>query len=134
MSEAATATQTTPVTPELTLYGIANCDTVKKARAWLSAHAQAYTFHDFKKAGLPAPLVAQWLQALDWQTLVNRKGTTWRALDPAHQASIVDASSAAELMLAYPSVVKRPVLRAGANLLVGYDPARYQSLLLPPAA
>ena len=94
----------------ITLYGIPNCDQVKKARVWLDEHAIAYTFHDFKKAGINAALVKVWLKDLAWETLVNRKGTTWRALPDARKASITDIASATALMLELPSIVKRPVL------------------------
>ena len=73
-----------------TLYGIPNCDTVKKARVWLTEHGTDYRFHDFKKQGVPAELMPQWLAAVGWQTLVNRKGTTWRKLDALTQLAVVD--------------------------------------------
>ena len=93
-----------------TLYGIPNCDTVKKARAWLEEHQVDYAFHDFKKSGVPAARLDAWITALGWQALVNRKGTTWRKLDPAEQAAVHDAASAKVLIQAYPSVIKRPVV------------------------
>ena len=109
-------------TPTITVYGIANCDTVKKARAWLGERAIAYTFHDFKKQGLDAGLLAQWLDRADWQQLLNRRGTTWRRLDAAEQAGACDAASAASLMLRHPSLVKRPVVDWGGALTVGFAP------------
>lgn len=93
-----------------TVYGIPNCDTVKKARTWLSDHALDYHFHDFKKLGVPADLLPLWLGAAGWQTLVNRKGTTWRKLDDATRAAVVDDTSATALMLTQASVIKRPVV------------------------
>ncbi|AKJ28260.1 ArsC family reductase [Caldimonas brevitalea] len=110
------------------LYGIPNCDTVKKARRWLDEHGIAYTFHDFKKQGVPETRLDHWLATAGWQTLVNRQGTTWRKLDPAAQASVTDAASARALLLAQPSAIKRPVLEAGERLLVGFDAARYAAV------
>jgi hypothetical protein len=115
------------------VYGIPNCDTVKKARDWLSAAGLDYQFHDFKKAGVPDDALQAWLVALGWETLVNRKGTTWRKLDPALQAATVDASSAAALMRAHPSVIKRPVVRwSDGSLSVGFSPAQFAALLGAP--
>jgi len=94
----------------VTVYGIPNCDTVKKARTWLTDHAMDYQFHDFKKQGVPADLLPGWLAAIGWETLVNRKGTTWRKLDEATRLAVVDDASATALMLANPSVIKRPVV------------------------
>ena len=105
----------------ITLYGIANCDTVKKARAWLTEQGQAYEFHDFKKQGVPPEKLAQWTQALGWEKLLNRKGTTWRKLDAATQAAVVDDASARALMLAHASVIKRPVVAWGHDTTVGFD-------------
>jgi len=112
----------------ITLYGIPNCDTVKKARTWLDAQGIAYTFHDFKKAGLDAAHVRQWLEAVDWEILVNRKGTTWRGLPDARKAAIVDAASAQALMLEAPSVIKRPVLQAQGATHVGFSDALYSQI------
>ena len=107
----------------ITLYGIPNCDTVKKARAWLTAQALPYTFHDFKKAGVPADRLAVWTQALGWEKVLNRQGTAWRKLDAATQASVVDAASAQAVMLAHTSTVKRPVVEWGGDgLTVGFSP------------
>lgn len=93
-----------------TLYGIPNCDTVKKARAWLAGHGIEYRFHDYKKQGVPEPRLDAWILALGWEPLVNRQGTTWRRLDEADRAAVCDAASARALMLANPSVIKRPVV------------------------
>ena len=103
------------------VYGIPNCDTVKKARAWLAAHGQAYTFHDFKKQGVPPQALARWMQAAGWEKLLNRKGTTWRALDRQSQATAVDAAGAQSMMLAHPSLIKRPVVDWGDGITVGFD-------------
>jgi len=92
------------------VYGIPNCDTVKKARTWLTDHGLNATFHDFKKQGVPAAEVDVWLAAVGWETLLNRKGTTWRKLDPALQASVTDSDSAKQVMLAHASTIKRPVI------------------------
>ena len=105
----------------ITLYGIPNCDTVKKARAWLTAQGLTYEFHDFKKAGVPADRLAVWESELGWEKLLNRKGTTWRKLDPAEQASAVDAASAQALMRAQPNLIKRPVVEWGNRTTVGFD-------------
>ncbi|WP_269532687.1 ArsC family reductase [Chitinimonas sp. BJYL2] len=108
-----------------TLYGIPNCDTVKKARTWLDAQQIPYTFHDYKKQGVDTAQLQSWIQALGWEVLVNRQGTTWRKLDAATQAAIVDAGSAISLMVAQPSVIKRPVLVGGSKPLVGFKPELY---------
>ncbi|HMS06828.1 MAG TPA: ArsC family reductase [Burkholderiaceae bacterium] len=93
----------------LTLYGIPNCDTVKKARAWLADQGVAYDFHDFKKRGLDGALLEAWIAALGWEPLVNRQGSTWRKLAPEQQARVIDAAGATAALLANPSLVKRPV-------------------------
>jgi arsenate reductase (glutaredoxin) len=109
-----------------TLYGIANCDTVKKARAWLADAGHAHVFHDFKKAGVPPARLDAWLAAAGWQTLLNRQGTTWRKLDDATKAGVNDAASARALMLAQPSVIKRPVVEwHGGRITVGFDAQRW---------
>jgi len=111
-----------------TLYGIPNCDTVKKARTWLLEHGHDVRFHDFKKAGLDRATVARWLEELDWETLVNRKGTTWRKLPDARKAAIVDKASALELMLENTSVIKRPVLEGAGPLAVGFSAGTYAGI------
>lgn len=98
------------MTQTITLYGISNCDTVKRARAWLAAQGCEVAFHDFKKLGVPAPELDAWIAALGWDKLVNRQGNTWRGLDPAQRASVVDATSARAAMLANPSVIRRPIV------------------------
>lgn len=92
------------------LYGIPNCDSVKQARAWLAERSQDYRFHDFKTRGLPEDRLDVWLQGPGWRTLLNRQGTTWRKLSIDQQAAVVDAASARALLLAQPSLVKRPVV------------------------
>ncbi|MDB5743602.1 MAG: arsenate reductase [Polaromonas sp.] len=105
----------------ITLYGIPNCDTVKKARAWLAEHGQAYRFHDFKKQGVPAEALARWMQAVGWERLLNRQGTTWRKLDTATQARVTDAASAQAFIHSNPSAIKRPVMDWGKDITVGFD-------------
>ena len=108
------------------LYGIANCDTVKKARAWLAAQGVETTFHDFKREGLDASRLEAWMGELGWAPLLNRQGTTWRRLDAGLQAGVVDAASAAALMLAHTSVILRPVVEWRPTLVtVGFDAAKF---------
>ncbi|MDP3708655.1 MAG: arsenate reductase [Polaromonas sp.] len=107
------------------LYGIANCDTVKKARAWLTEHGQTHEFHDFKKHGVPPEKLASWAGAVGWEKLLNRKGTTWRKLDAATQAGVTDAATAQALMQAQASVIKRPVVDWGQDITVGFDAAAW---------
>lgn len=109
-----------------TLHGIPNCDTVKRAGAWLAEHGRDVAFHDFKKAGVPAARLDAWIAALGWERLVNRAGTTWRQLPEAERAVVVDAASARALMLRQPSVIKRPVVDwSDGSVTVGFDPAEW---------
>lgn len=113
----------------ITLYGIPNCDTVKKARVWLASQQQDFTFHDFKKQGLDEATVRGWLKTLDWEVLVNKKGTTWRALPDERKAAVAGPDAAVALMLENPSVIKRPVLvGAGPRAHVGFNEAMYQEI------
>lgn len=112
-----------------TVYGIPHCDSVKKARAWMDAHGVPYTLHDFKKHGVPPDALDQWLASVGWETLLNRKGTTWRQLSPDVQARVVDAASARALMLQQASVIKRPVVVSGTAVLVGVNPEQWQRVL-----
>ena len=112
----------------ITLYGIPNCDTVKKARTWLSAQGLLYEFHDFKKGGVSAALISAWLADVALDTLLNRKGTTWRGLPEARKAAVVDADSATELMIESPSLIKRPVLTVGGHTYAGFSDALYQQI------
>jgi Spx/MgsR family transcriptional regulator len=108
------------------VYGIPNCDTVKRARAWLDARGNTHAFHDFKKSGVPEKRLDAWLQAAGWENLLNRKGTTWRQLDAAAQARVTDAKSARALMLRQPSVIKRPVVEwDDGRITVGFDAAQW---------
>jgi arsenate reductase len=112
----------------ITVYGIPNCNTVKSARVWLDQHAIAYTFHDFKKAGVDAALVNSWLPHLGLDVLINRKGTTWRALSDAQKESVADTRQAIALMMAQPSLIKRPVLMVGGKAYAGFSEAVYQTI------
>lgn len=108
---------------DLIVYGIPNCDSVKKARTWLADHGLNAHFHDFKKQGVPAPELKTWLDALGWETVLNRKGTTWRQLDDAVKAGVNDSASAEKVMLAQASTIKRPVIRwPSGKITVGYTP------------
>ncbi len=110
------------------VYGIPNCDTVKKARTWLDDQGLAYQFHDYKKQGVPADQLPHWLQTLGWEKVLNRAGTTWRKLDEATQAGVTDAASAAALMQAQPSVIKRPLVAwPDGRLTVGFSPELFAS-------
>ena len=110
----------------ITLYGIPNCDTVKKARAWLQANAIDAQFIDFKKGGVAPARLDAWLASAGWETLLNRKGTTWRKLGDALRGAVVDTASARQLMLEQPSVIKRPVVEWGAaDITVGFDAAAW---------
>jgi Spx/MgsR family transcriptional regulator len=112
------------------VHGIPNCDTVKRARAWLVTQGCAHDFHDFKKQGVPADRLAAWVQALGWEKLLNRQGTTWRKLDAATQAAVVDAASAMALMQAQASVVRRPVVQwPDGRVSVGFDAADWAARL-----
>ncbi len=113
----------------ITLYGIPNCGSVKKARDWLESQGIAYEFHDFKKAGIDKDTIAQWMKQVSWEVLVNKKGTTWRGLPDTTKASVTTASSATQLMMANPSVIKRPVLCKGKTVLVGFDADTYEEHL-----
>ncbi|MDB5946102.1 MAG: hypothetical protein JWQ33_1128 [Ramlibacter sp.] len=112
----------------ITVYGIANCDTVKKARAWLDERGVDYRFHDFRKQGLPLDRVDGWIAAAGWEALVNRKGTTWRKLDSGLRDSVVDPATARDLMAQQPSVVKRPVVEWDGAITVGFDPRRWEQM------
>ena len=108
------------------VYGIPNCDTVKKARTWLADHGLNATFHDFKKQGVPAAEVAIWLAAVGWETLLNRKGTTWRKLDADLQTSVTDSASAKKVMLEHASTIKRPVIAwPSGQITVGFTPDQW---------
>lgn len=112
------------------LFGIPNCNTVKKARDWLTAHNIAYEFHDFKKNGVTQSLLEAWLNQQPWDKLVNRAGMTWRNLSDAEKTAVIDAPSAIKLMLEKSSVIKRPVLvQDGKIVCLGFTEAAYKELL-----
>jgi arsenate reductase len=111
------------------LYGISNCETVKKARAWLDAKRIRYEFVDFKKTPPSAVQVKQWIDVLGADSVVNRRGTTWRKLDPATQARAETKAGAVTVLVEHPSAIKRPVIEAGTDLLIGFDAQTYAERL-----
>jgi len=116
-----------------TIYGIKNCDTMKKARAWLDDHGIGYNFHDYKMAGIDDARLKRWVAKLGWEALLNRAGTTFRKLPDAEKTGLTEARALA-LMIEQPSMIKRPVLEAGSKLLVGFKPEIYEKELRPPKA
>jgi arsenate reductase len=113
----------------VTIYGIRNCDTMKKARAWLDGAGKAYAFHDYKAAGIDRARLEGWAEQVGWDTLLNRSGTTFRKLPDADKAGLT-RDKAIALMLAQPSMIRRPVLElSGGKLIVGFEPAEYESTL-----
>jgi arsenate reductase len=113
---------------EVKIYGIKNCDTMKKARAWLDDHTVAYAFHDYKAAGIDRDRLEGWAKAVGWETLLNRAGTTFRKLPETDKAGLTETKAVA-LMLAQPSMIKRPVLDVGGKLTVGFKPEVYEKAL-----
>lgn len=118
---------------KITLYGIPNCDTVKKARTWLNEHRLIYQFHDFKKLGITTTLLKDWLQVFPLESLINRKGTTWRKLSTDTQAFIKSVEDAMTVIQTHPSVIKRPVLaihlpQQTPHLYLGFNPEQYQQI------
>jgi arsenate reductase len=112
----------------VTIYGIKACDTMKKARTWLQTHELAHAFHDYKVAGIDRASLEKWCGQVGWETLLNRSGTTFRKLPEKDKANL-DAKKSVELMLAQPSMIKRPVLDTGAALIVGFKPEIYAKAL-----
>jgi arsenate reductase len=113
----------------LTIYGIKNCDTMKKARAWLDQKGAAYAFHDYKTAGIDRARLEAWAGKVGWETLLNRSGTTFRKLPEADREGLTEKKAIA-LMLAQPSMIKRPVLDLGAGkLIVGFKPDQYEAVI-----
>jgi len=110
------------------LYGIPNCNTVKKARTWLTENGIDIPFHDFKKQGISEELLKSWMKQIGWEKLVNRQGTTWRQLPDEAKAAVRDETSAIRLMLEKSSTIKRPVLEMDGKIILGFDEAAYQSL------
>ncbi len=124
-----------PEPGDVLVFGIANCDQVRKARTWLQAAGVAYHFHDYRVDGLDAARLADWMRHVPWDALINRRGTTWRRLDDSRRAAVTDQLSATELLLEQPTLVKRPVLQHGQRLLVGFSEPLYQSFFgAPPTA
>lgn len=112
----------------LTLHGIRNCDTVRKARAWLDERGVAYRFHDYKTDGVDEDSLRRWIAALGWERLLNRQGTTFRRLAEADRAGL-EVEGAIALMLAQPSIIRRPILEAGGTVLAGFEPDAYAAAL-----
>lgn len=108
------------------VYGIKNCNTVKKALDWLKDHHIEYEFHDFKKLGVSESKLDEWASKTGWEALINRKGTTWRQLEPERQKAIVSREEAFRLMQEKTSVIRRPVIENGGNIILGFDEAAYQ--------
>lgn len=115
----------------ITIYGIKNCDTMKKARDWLAAHKVAYAFHDYKTAGIERGVLEGWVKVLGWEVLLNRAGTTFKKLAEAQKIDL-DAAKAIGLMLEQPSMIKRPVLDFSGKLTVGFRPEAYAALFPGP--
>lgn len=114
----------------ITIYGIANCDTIKKARKWLDEHDIEYRFHNYKKEGLDESLLRAWVDELGWEALLNKRGMMWRKLDDETKSSI-DEAGAIRVMLETPSIIKRPVLDAGDSRYVGFNVDTYQKIFKP---
>jgi arsenate reductase (glutaredoxin) len=115
----------------ITLYGIKNCDTMKKARVWLEAHKVAYAFHDYKASGIDKATLESWARKVGWETLLNRAGTTFRKLPDAGKDALTEKKAIA-LMLTQPSMIKRPVLDKGGKLTVGFKPEVYERVFAKP--
>lgn len=114
---------------KLKVYGIPNCNSVKKARDWLDSQGMEYTFHDFKKEALTQELIESWLKKVSLDVLINRKGTTWRLLSDDEKNLALDKKGAVELMIAKPSVIKRPVIVKASKVILGFDIDTYNSEL-----
>ncbi len=110
------------------VFGIKNCDTVKKARRWLDAHEVAYQFHDFRQDGLDKKTIEHWLQSVEWETLLNKRGTTWRKLDDPRKDSL-DQATAVALMLENPTLIKRPVVETENGCMVGFKDTEFAEKL-----
>jgi len=110
------------------LYGIPNCDTVKKACTWLETHGVTYEFHDYKKLGVDNALLAKWMAKVGWESVINRKGQTWRKLSDAEKAQVVDDASAIQLAQDKPSAIKRPAFEHKGKLILGFNESEYQNI------
>lgn len=112
----------------ITVHGIPNCDQIRKTLAWFKAEGVEVAFHDYKKAGIDAATLGTWAQAVGWEKLVNRAGTTWRKLDDATKAGVTSEAKAIPLLVAQPSLIKRPVVTSGRKIVVGYDPDAFAGI------
>jgi len=112
----------------ITVFGIKNCDTMKKAFSWLDKHGVEYQFHDYKKLGVDEKTLSTWSKKIGWETLLNRRGTTWRKL-PNKVKDGINEKSALKLMREQPSIIKRPIIKSGAHYLVGFDETQYRKLV-----
>jgi len=113
----------------MVLYGISNCDTIRKAKKWLSAQGVDYQFHDFRKDGLEPALLKKWAKQAGWEVLLNKRGTTWRKL-PEDVRNHINESSAIDMMLELPTMIKRPVLVNSKNILIGFNEEQYKQFIL----
>ncbi len=134
MTSTAPQSQPTAVAGGIVLYGIAQCDQVRKARTWLATAGFAYRFHDYRAEGLDEALLDCWLRRLPWDALLNRRGTSWRRLDERQRLAVTDQLSARAAMLAEPLLVKRPVVAHGERLLVGFSQPLYHAFFRGPPA
>ena len=115
----------------VTLYGISNCDQVRKTLGWLRQNGIEYRFHDYRVDGIERGMLERWCSHLPWNSLLNRRGLTWRSLDEPTRAQVVDQTSAIELMMAHPTLIKRPVIEFEDRLLLGFSAERLAATLLP---
>lgn len=111
---------------EITVYGIPNCDTTKKAMNWLKRHEIDFTFHDYKQQGINKQKLEHWCQRKGWETIFNKRSTTWREFPEATQKKVINQSAAIKIMLDNNSIIKRPIIEAGKDLVVGFNDAEYQ--------
>jgi arsenate reductase len=112
----------------ITVYGIRNCDKIKRTLAWFEAAGIQVQFHDFRKDGLDAADLRSWMKTIDWNKLINRSGTTWRALPDEQKLAVTSEKAAQNLMVSHPALIKRPLIVSGAGIHVGYDEAAFRSL------
>ncbi len=112
-----------------TVYGIPNCDSTKKALAWLNEHKISFDFHDYKKAGIKASKLIKWCNLTGWEIILNKKSTTWRGLSKEEQAAITNQAAAIKIMIANNSIIKRPILEAGNKLIIGFTEENYYKQL-----
>ena len=112
------------------LYGIPNCDTIKKAATWLKGHSIHFEMHDYKKVGVTKQKLKEWIKQVGVEKLLNKKSATWRALTPEQQSAITTQTAAINLMVEKPSIIKRPVIETGSKLLVGFDEGEYEKVFL----